>query len=144
MFNQAHLSPRIDRGNTYTHSTAFLFNGEVSLSSLTNQERLHDLRVAGNPYSCRTHLPRVFVISQPDKLRMPKVTMGRSFGELDLCYQLRFEPQTVFHLFFGQRPLGSLPLWQVGNGQASISRPSNLLATSRRTCGTKPFLTLAA
>src|SRR5215468_295588 len=30
------------------------------------------------------------------------------------------------------------------NGQVSISSPLNLLATSRRTCGTKPFRTLAA
>src|SRR4029453_10492949 len=29
------------------------------------------------------------------------------------------------------------------NGQVSISKPLNLLATSRRTSGTKPFLTLA-
>ena len=31
---------------------------------------------------------RLFIFSQPDKLRMSQVTIRRPFGELDLCDQL--------------------------------------------------------
>jgi len=56
---------------------------------------------------------RLFIFSQPDKLRMSQVTIRRPFGELDLCNQLWFEPHTVFHLFLGQSPLGALFLRQI-------------------------------
>ena len=36
--------PGIDRGSPYTHSSTFLFNGEVSLSSRLNQERFHNVK----------------------------------------------------------------------------------------------------
>src|SRR5882724_5873867 len=50
---------------------------------------------------------------------MPQVIVQRPLGELDLCNQLRFKPHTVFHLFLGQSPLGSLFLRQVGK-RASV------------------------
>src|SRR5262245_31790478 len=55
----------------------------------------------------------IFILSQPDKPRMLQVPIRRPFGELYLRYQLRFEPDTVLHLFLGQSPLGALFLGQI-------------------------------
>ena len=54
------------------------------------------------------------------------MTVRRPFGELDLCNQLWFEPHTVFRLFFGQGPLGSLLSGRLANGQelTSAFRPA--------------------
>jgi hypothetical protein len=54
---------------------------------------------------------------------MPQVTIRRPLGELDLRNQLRFEPYTVFHLFLGQSPLGSLLLWQIGKRAIGLPLP---------------------
>jgi hypothetical protein len=43
----------------------------------------------------------------------------RLLGELDLSNQLGFEPHAVFHLFLGQRPLGTLILRKIGK-RASV------------------------
>jgi hypothetical protein len=72
-----------------------------------------------------------------------RVAKQAPFGELDLGDQLRLEPHAVFHLL-GQSPLGSLPLRQIGKRASADLQPLNLLATSRRSRGTKPFFTLAA
>jgi hypothetical protein len=44
-----------------------------------------------------------FTFPQPDKPRMPQVTIRRPFGELYLCGQLRPKRHTVFHFFLSQR-----------------------------------------
>jgi hypothetical protein len=43
------------------------------------------------PYNC----PTVFIFSQPDKPRMPQVTIRRPFGELDLNNQISFFGQNM-------------------------------------------------
>ena len=52
---------------------------------------------------------------------MSQVTIRRPFGELDLGDQLRSEPHTVFHFFFGQGPMSSLPLQEICEGANSKS-----------------------
>jgi hypothetical protein len=65
------------------------------------------------------NVPSVLIFSQPNKPRMPQVTIPRPFGELDLGDQLRLEPHTVFHFFLGQGPLRPLLLRQIGK-RASV------------------------
>src|SRR5262249_668914 len=88
---------------------------------------------------------RVFILSQPDELRVPQVVV-RLHSVNSICATSCGLSQTQFFIsslvrahwvrfFFSGR---------LANGEGSISSPLNLLATSRRTCGTKPFLTLAA
>src|SRR5262249_10580905 len=55
----------------------------------------------------------IFIFPQPDKLRMPQVTVWRPLCKLYLRDQLRFKPHTVFHLFLGQSPLGLFSLRQI-------------------------------
>jgi hypothetical protein len=44
---------------------------------------------------------------------MSQLIIGRPFGELDPCDQIRFEPHTVFHLFLRQSPLRPFLLGQI-------------------------------
>ena len=44
---------------------------------------------------------------------MPQVTIRRPFSELALGDELRFEPRTVLHFFFGQGPLGPFLFGQI-------------------------------
>ena len=60
---QPRLSSRIDRGSPYTHSTAFLFNGDVSFS--LTKKALNNVSVASNLYSSSAPPAEIFVISQP-------------------------------------------------------------------------------
>jgi hypothetical protein len=73
---------------------------------------------------------------------MPQVTIRRPLCKLDLRNQLRSEPHTVFLSSLVNAHCVRFFSGRLANGQVSVSNPLNLLATSRRTSGTKSFLTL--
>ena len=73
------------------------------------------------------NLPRLFIFSQTNKLRVPQVTIRRPFGELNLGDQLRLEPHAVFHFFLDQSPLSAFLLGQIGKlAGADSGFPSGL------------------